>query len=457
MNENEITDLAEQCFGCIAKPCQKGCPLENDTTGFIALVKEKKYKEAFDLLAQTTVLMPICGRVCPHTKQCQGKCVKSIKSNAVEIGKMEAFIGDMAIKNNWNLPWAPVDESELKVAIVGGGPAGLTCSHFLRRKGVQVTIYEKYNHLGGILRYGIPNFRLDKDLLDNWIAKILECGIKVEYGKELGVNLSIEELESKYDKIFLAFGANVSTQMGIPGEDLEGVLGGNELLEYCSERIHLQGQNTNFAGKTVVVSGGGNVAMDVSRTIKRAGAEHVYVVYRRSEKEMPAEQKEIDEAKEDGVEFLFQNNILRINGDDEADSCSSGIKSNSSDAEAAVNYSEVRGKVKSIECIKTELVQKEGETRLSPVNIEGSNYELECDYVIMAIGSKPQENVVSKLGVELDKKGRIVVDENGRTSKENIYAGGDIAENMGTVAYAARAGRNVAEKIWGTGEKISNK
>lgn len=416
INEEKIIELSSECFGCPTKPCQKGCPLENDTTGFIALIKEQKYKEAFELLSKTTVLMPICGRICPHTKQCQGKCIRAIKFDAVEIGKMEAFIGDMAIKNDWKLPTAD-EEKDYKVAIVGGGPAGLTCAQFLRRAGVQVTIFDKYNTLGGILNHGIPDFRLDKVMLNKWIDKILESGIKVEYGKELGLNLSIEDLEQNFDSIFLSFGANVSTKMGIPGEDLNGVFGGNEYLE-STPIIDLK-------GKTVVVSGGGNVAMDVSRTMKRSGANHVYVVYRRSEKEMPAEQKEIDEAKEDGVEFLFQNNILSVNGNGE-------------------------GNVKSIECIKTELVQKEGETRLSPVNIEGSNYILDCDYVIMAIGSKPEDQVVNSLGLELDRKGRIVVDENGKTSKSNIYAGGDIAENMGTVAYAARAGRNVAEAIVNT-------
>lgn len=413
INENKIIELANECFGCPTKPCQKGCPLENDTTGFIALVKEQKYKEAFELLSKTTVLMPICGRVCPHTKQCQGKCIRAIKFDAVEIGQMEAFVGDLALENDWKFPVAS-EEKDYKVAIVGGGPAGLTCAQFLRRAGIQVTIFEKYDYLGGILRHGIPDFRLDKDKLNKWIDKIIESGINVEYGKELGKNLLVEELEANYDSIFLSFGANVSTKMGITGEELEGVLGGNEYLEKTPK--------LDLTGKTVVVSGGGNVAMDVSRTMKRNGAEKVYVVYRRSEKEMPAEQKEIDEAKEDGVEFLFQNNILKVNGNDE-------------------------GKVKSIECIKTELVQKEGETRLSPVNIEGSNYELDCDFVIMAIGSKPEDDVVNSLGVELDRKGRIVVDENGRTSKSNIFAGGDIAENMGTVAYAARAGRNVAEEI----------
>lgn len=411
MNEEKILNLADECFGCPTKPCQKGCPLENDTTGFISLIKEKKYKEAFDLLAKTTVFMPICGRVCPHTKQCQGKCIRAIKSNAVEIGKMEAYIGDLAIENDWKLPTADI-ELNYKVAVVGSGPAGLACAQFLRRAGIQVTIFERYNCLGGILNYGIPQFRLDKIMLNEWIDKILESGINVEYGKELGLNLSISELEQNFDKVVLAFGANVSTKMGIPGEDLNGVYGGNEFLEK-TPIIDLE-------GKTVVVSGGGNVAMDVSRTVKRAGAEHVYVVYRRSEKEMPAEQKEIEEAKADGVEFLFQNNILQVIGEN---------------------------KVEAIECIKTELVRKEGESRLSPVNIEGSNYNIKCDYVMMAIGAKAEESVVSKIGVELDRKGKIIVDDSGKTSKTNIYACGDIADNMGTVAYAVRAGRNVAEAI----------
>lgn len=411
INENKIIELANECFGCPTKPCQKGCPLENDTTGFIALVKEQKYKEAFELLSNTTVFMPICGRVCPHTRQCQGKCIRAIKSDAVKIGNMEAFIGDLALKNNWKFPVAE-EEKDYKVAIVGGGPAGLTCAQFLRRAGIQVTIFEKYNYLGGILNHGIPQFRLDKVMLNKWIDKILESGIKIEYGKELGLNVLISELEQNFDKVVLALGANVSTKMGIPGEDLDGVYGGNEFLEKTP--------TIDVKGKTIVVSGGGNVAMDVSRSIKRSGAKHVYVVYRRSEKEMPAEQKEIEEARADGVEFLFQNNILQVIGEN---------------------------KVEAIECIKTELVQKEGDSRLSPVNIEGSNYNIKCDYVMMAIGSKAEESVVSKIGVELDRKGKIIVDESGKTSNKNMYACGDIANNMGTVAYAARAGRNVAGAI----------
>lgn len=432
MNNDKIFELTGECLGCIKKPCMEACPLNNDTTEFINIIKqvskqketvekglnndkeaviEKKYKEAFNILAKTTVLMPICGRVCPHTKQCQGGCVKRFKGNSVQIGELEAFIGDMALKNNWKLPTCE-KENNYKVAVVGGGPAGLTCAQFLRRAGVQVTIYEKYNYLGGILKHGIPDFRLDKNMLKKWIDKIIETGIKVKYNMELGKDFTIQSLEKEYDAVFLGFGANISSKMGIPGEELEGVFGGNELLE--------NNFNLEYEGKTVIVSGGGNVAMDVSRTAIRKGAKKVYVVYRRSEKEMPAEQKEIEEAKAEGVEFLFQNNILKVIGEK---------------------------KVQAIECIKTELVQKEGDSRLSPVNIEGSNYTMPCDFVVMAIGSKADEKVTEILGVELDRRGKIVVDECGRTSKENIFAGGDIAGNMGTVAYAARAGRNSAESI----------
>lgn len=440
MNNDKIFELTSECLGCQKKPCMETCPLNNDTTEFINIIKnakedeeineniakdvknvsdrqneedfkEHKFKEAFDTLAKTTVLMPICGRICPHTKQCQGGCVRRFKGNSVQIGELEAFIGDMALENNWKLPTCE-NEIDYKVAIVGGGPAGLTCAQFLRRAGVKVTIYEKYDYLGGILMHGIPDFRLDKNMLKKWIDKILETGIKVKYNMELGKDFSLESLEKEYDAIFLGFGANISSKMGISGEELQGVFGGNELLE--------NDFNLECEGKTVIVSGGGNVAMDVSRTAIRKGAKKVYVVYRRSEKEMPAERKEIEEAKSEGIEFLFQNNILKVIGAE---------------------------KVQGIECIKTELVQKEGDSRLSPVNIEGSNYTIPCDLVIMAIGSKSNEKVTRTLGVELDRRGKIVVDECGRTSKENVFAGGDIAGNMGTVAYAARAGRNSAEAI----------
>lgn len=289
---------------------------------------------------------------------------------------------------------------------------GLTCAAFLARRGARVTIYEKYSSLGGILRHGIPEFRLSKDILDSTIKKILELGINVEYNKEIGKNVSLEELTSRYDAVFIGIGANIPWEMGIEGEDLQGVYGGNTLLE--------KQNHPDYTGKKVAIIGGGNVAMDCARTIKRLGAEKVTVIYRRSEKQMPAERKEIEDAKNEGVEFLFQNNVTKILGQDKLDK---------------------------IECIKTELVKKEGESREVPIDIEGSNYQILMDYVVMAIGSSPEESIVSKLNLERTKRGYIKVNEEYRTSNRKVFAGGDIIGQKATVAYAARAGRDAAESI----------
>lgn len=405
-------DIVKDCLSCKVKPCQKGCPLSNDITGFIQLVKEEKYKEAYELSCKTTVLQSICGRICPHAKQCQGSCVRRIKFTPIEIGKVEAFLGDMAIKNNWQIPKFTDIKKGKKVAVVGGGPAGLTCSAFLARNGIDVTIYEKSEALGGIIEHGIPEFRLDRKVLENTVEKILDLGINVEYKKELGKNFKIEDLENKYDAIFLSFGKNNSSKMGIEGEDKNEVLGGNELLE--------KKQFPEFKEKKVAIIGGGNVAMDTSRTVKKLGADKVVVIYRRSEEEMPAEKIEIQEAKEDGIEFLFQTNILKVLGNE---------------------------KVEKIECIKTELVQKGGETRKSPVNIENSNFIMDIDYVIMAVGSEIDKSLIKDIDIKTTQRGTIEVDEDYKTSREKVFAGGDLAGAKGTVAWAARAGRDAADAI----------
>ena len=266
----EIKEKIEQCLNCKTKPCTQGCPLGNNIPIFIKNAKEGKYKEAYDILSETTVLPAICGRICPHYKQCMGKCIRGIKGQPVNIGDIEKYIGDISIKEKYNLPKCEQERKE-KIAIVGSGPAGLTCAAFLRRKGFKVTIYEKYNELGGILRNGIPEFRLDKVILDNTIQKILDLGIEVKYSMTLGENLNIEQLDKEYDAIFLAIGANITRKMGIKGEELEGVYGGNELLE---SRNH-----PNYKGKKVAVIGGGNVAIDCARTVKRLGAEIVNIIY----------------------------------------------------------------------------------------------------------------------------------------------------------------------------------
>ena len=412
----------KQCLNCKTKPCTTGCPLGNNIPMVISLLKNKEYKKAYEELTKTTVLPAVCGRICPHMSQCMGKCIKGIKGNPVKIGEIEQFIGDMAINENWNFSKTNDDVLQnKKVAIIGSGPAGLTCAAFLARKGVQVTIYEKLSKLGGILRYGIPEFRLDKNILDKSINKIINLGIQVKYNCELGKDISLEQLKKEYDGIFISVGANIPCFMGIPGEEIKGVFGGNTLLE------HIQTLKENskpivpdFNGKKIAIIGGGNVAMDCARVLKKLGASNVKVIYRRAIEQMPAEKKEIQEAIEDGIEFLFQNNIIKIIG---------------------------KSSVEKIECVKTELVQKQGQDRLVPINVENSNYTIDVDNVIMAIGSKPEELMVKFLNLELDKYNYIVTNDDYKTSDSKVWAGGDIINCKSTVAWASFTGRNVAESI----------
>lgn len=410
----KILEKANYCLHCKIKPCAlKGCPLHNNIPEFIQKIKEENYKESYEILCQTTVLPGVCGRICPHKKQCQGSCVRGIKGEPVSIGELEAFTFDNAMKNGYNLKqvWQTSKAGNKKVAVIGGGPAGLTAAAFLAKNNINVTIYEKYNYLGGLLVHGIPDFRLDKNIVKETVKNILDLGINVKYNQELGKNIELQELEKEYDAILLSFGANCSSKMGISGEELKGVFGGNELLEY--------NQHPDYKGKIVAIIGGGNVAMDCARTIKKLGAKEVKVIYRRAREQMPAEDKEVEDAQREGIEFLFQNNIIKIIGSKN---------------------------VEKIELIKTKLVQKEGEKRLSPVNIENSNYVINADYVVMALGASP-EKFVQKLGIETNKWGNIVVDDEFKTSNSKIYASGDLAGVKGTVAWAASSGREAAKNI----------
>ncbi len=408
----KINEKANYCLSCKTKMCMKGCPLENNITEFIKCVKEKKYEEAYKVLCKTTVLQPICGRVCPHKSQCEGACVRGIKGESVHIGELEAFVGDMAIEKGYEIEKFTSLKKNEKIAIIGGGPAGITAAANLARNGYNVTIFEKYNKLGGILRHGIPKFRLDERVLDKQIEKILNLGIQVKYNSILGKDIALKDLQNNFDAIFLAFGANVSSKMNIEGEELDGVYGGNELLEFEN--------HPDYTGKNVAVIGGGNVAMDASRIIKRLGAKSVKVIYRRSEQWMPAEKKEIEDAKKEGIEFLFQNNIVKIIGNKN---------------------------VEKIECIKTNLVKKEGEAREVPVDIEGSNYMMDMDYVVMAVGSRTEKELVESLGVELTKRGNIQIDEKYMTSEKGVFAGGDLSGTKATVAWASRSGREASNNI----------
>ena len=405
----EIEEIRSYCLNCKNSQCKiKGCPLNNCIPEFI---HETDSKKAYEILCNTTVLPAICGRICPHEKQCEGSCIRGIKGEPVSIGTMEAYIGDLSIENNYELS-IEVDEraKDKRVAVIGSGPAGLTCAAFLARKGVKVTIYEKHDKLGGLLTHGIPEFRLPREVVEKTIEKILDLGVEAKLNQELGRDFEIEDLAKKYDAVFVAIGANIPSKMNVEGENLNGVYGGNYLLEY--------NKHPDYNGKKVAIIGGGNVAMDSARAIKKLGASEVYVIYRRAEEQMPAEKKEIADAKKEGIEFLFQTNIVKILG---------------------------KEKVEKLECIKTELVKKEGENRLSPVNIEGSNFSLDMDYVVMATGSKPENNIIEKF--ERNEYGYIKIDENMQTSISKVFAGGDIVGQKATVAWASRSGRDAAEKI----------
>ena len=405
----KIEEIRSYCLNCKNSQCRiKGCPLDNCIPEFIHEIDSKK---AYEILCNTTVLPAIFGRICPHEKQCEGSCIRGIKGEPVSIGAMEAYIGDLSIENNYELS-IEVDErtKDKRVAVIGSGPAGLTCAAFLARRGVKVTIYEKHDKLGGLLTHGIPEFRLPREVVEKTIEKILDLGVETKLNQELGKDFAIEDLAQKYDAVFVAIGANIPAKMNVEGENLNGVYGGNYLLEY--------NKHPNYTGKKVAIIGGGNVAMDSARTIKKLEASEVYVIYRRAEEQMPAEKKEIADAKKEGIEFLFQTNIVKILG---------------------------KEKVEKLECIKTELVKKEGENRLSPVNIEGSNFILDMDYVVMATGSKPENNIIEKF--EKNEYGYIKIDENMQTSINKVFAGGDIVGQKATVAWAARSGRDAAEKI----------
>lgn len=390
-----IKKLSKECLGCPTKPCQKTCPLKNDIPSFIKKAKEKNFLEAFNILSETTVLPSICARVCPYDKKCEFNCVKKNKGKSVSISEIEAFIGDKATQNNYPLFANVENEKNKKIAIVGGGPAGLTCAAFLRKKGYKVTIYEKYNYLGGNINHGIPDFRLDKSILDKTIQKILDLGIEVKYNCEFGKDINLSNLKKEYDAVFLSFGSNISKKMNIKGKNLANVFGANDFLE--SKKV------LDLKGKNVIVIGGGDVAMDMARTSKRWGG-NVLVVYHREEKYMKALKNDVIKAKDEKIDFIFNANVYQIiaNG----------------------NLSNVY--------IKTN---------------EGLKFILPCDFVFFAIGSKPDEKTLKKLGIKLDINGYIKTDKNLMTSIPSVFAGGDIINEVNTVAYASQSGKMAANNI----------
>lgn len=401
----EVEIAARKCMNCVTKPCQIGCPLNIDIPEFIKNFRNGNYEEAFKVLCKSTVLPSVCGRICPVDKQCQGSCAKKVSYDPVEIGKIESYIGDLALKNEWSLP--KKTKKNGKVAVIGSGPSGLTCAAFLAENGYQVTIYEKHDYLGGLLYHGIPKFRLDRELVQKMIKKILDLGINVKTNVSLGKDISLEELEKEYDAVFLGLGANLSKMMGLKGETLRGVYGANELLENL---VH-----PDYSDKSVVVIGGGGVSIDMARTAIRMGAKEVGVIYRRSRNEMSAEMDDIKQAKKEKIKFLFQTNVIGINGEEE---------------------------VKSIECVKTSLDKDK-----KAINVEGSNFTIDTDYVIMAVGSRADSNLLEKLKLDVKENGYLMVNTNNQTSNPKIFAAGDLTGAKSTVAWACRNGRDTAYSI----------
>ena len=429
----ELIEEKNYCLNCKNKPCStSGCPLGNDIPGFI---KAENDKTAFEILCKTTVLPAICGRICPKSRYCQANCIRGIKQVPVEIGKLEQYIGDISIKNNYKIP-KHIDE-EKKVAVVGSGPAGLTCAAFLAMKGIQVTIYEKNKKLGGILQYGIPSFRLDKKIVNESIKKILDLGIEAKTEKELGKDFTIEQLAKEYNAVFVSIGASK------PKKILEGenILSGNLLLD----KIQKNEGVPNFKDKKIIVYGGGNVAIDVSRTLKRLGAD-VCIVYRRNVEQMPAEFNEIREAQNEGIKIIEKTNIIEFK-----DGKANCIKTKLAEiVEENGNGNEpintINENIKNnIEILLQQKNMKRNKTRVE--NIEGSNFEIEANYIILATGSQADQELLNKQGIETDKKGFIKIDNHNRTSLKNVYAGGDVVGEEATVTYAARSGRETANYI----------
>jgi len=433
-DEKMAIEEANRCLQCKTKPCVAGCPVNVKIPEFIKLVAEGKFEEAYHKIRETNSLPAICGRVCPQETQCEKLCVRGNKGEPVAIGRLERFVADWYMANRTSSV-EKVEKKNKKVAVIGSGPAGLTCAGDLAKMGYDVTIFEAFHVPGGVLMYGIPEFRLPKALVQKEIETVKQLGVEIKTNMVIGRIFSIDELkEEGYEAIFIGSGAGLPSFMGIPGENLNGVYSANEFLT----RINLmkaymwpESDTPVKVGKNVAVIGGGNVAMDAARSALRLGADNVYIIYRRSEAEMPARLEEIHHAKEEGVIFKLLTNPVRIIGTED-------------------------GWVKGIECVNMELGEPDSSGRRRPVAKEGSEHIIDVETVIIAIGQTPNPLIKSTTeGLDTHKWGGIIVEEEtGATSKEGVYAGGDAVTGAATVILAMGAGKKAAKAI---DEYLSNK
>lgn len=422
-------DEAQRCLNCPNPRCVQGCPVNVEIPAFIHAVASEDFSEAIKILKRKNSLPAVCGRVCPQENQCESKCVLGIKGEAVAIGRLERFVADYAREHGLDAAsGSDIAKNGKKVAIVGSGPSGLTCAGDLAKMGYDVTLFEAFHVAGGVLMYGIPQFRLPKEIVQHEIAALKELGVKIVVNAVIGRTFTIDELmqEEGFDAVYVGTGAGLPHFMQIDGENLNGVYSANEFLT----RVNLMRAyefpkvaTPVYVGKRAAIVGAGNVAMDAARTAKRLGAEEVYIVYRRSEDEMPARKEEIGHAKEEGIELRLLNNPTAILGDE-------------------------KGWVKGLQCVKMELGEADASGRRSPVAIPGSEYVLDVDMVVMAIGQGPNPLIKQTTPhLEVNKRGNIVADDKGATSIPGVFAGGDIVTGAATVISAMGAGKRAAMAI----------
>ena len=412
---------AKRCLNCKNKPCISGCPVNISIPEFIEYVAAGDFEKAYEVINRTSALPAVCGRVCPQERQCESKCVRGIKGEAVSIGRLERFVADYHNANT-EITNVNIEKKGKRVAIIGSGPSSLTCAGDLAKMGYDVTVFEALHIAGGVLVYGIPEFRLPKAIVAREVEGLKASGVEFKTNVVVGKSISIDDIFTKYDAVFIGSGAGLPRFMGIEGENLKGVYSANEFLT----RINLMkaykedSRTPVYHGKRVAVVGGGNVAMDAARSAIRLGAEKVYIVYRRSFDEIPARAEEVEHAQEETIEFKTLTNPIRILGDDDKNVCG-------------------------IECVKMELGEPDESGRRRPFTVEGSEHVIDVDCVIMAIGTSPNPLIkATTAGLEVNSRGGIVTDDMGRTSREGVFAGGDAVTGAATVIKAMCAGKNVA-------------
>lgn len=423
--EEMALDEAARCLNCKNMPCVAGCPVNIHIPEFIAKIRELDFEGAYQAISRDSSLPAVCGRVCPQETQCESKCVRGIKGEPVGIGRLERFVADWH-NAHAGAPAAPAESNGHKVAIVGSGPSGLTCAGDLARKGYKVSVFEALHTAGGVLVYGIPEFRLPKAIVQKEIDNLIAMGVDVETNMVIGKTLTIDELfDMGYEAVFIGSGAGLPMFMNIPGENLKGVYSANEFLTRINlMKAYRENSDTPILhGRSVAVVGGGNVAMDAARCARRLGAE-VKIVYRRSESELPARREEVEHAKEEGIEFCLLTSPISIKGDENGNVC-------------AMN------------CQKMELGEPDASGRRRPIPVEGSEYDIDVDCVIMALGTSPNPLIKSTTkGLDVNRKGGIIVEEaTGKTSRDGVYAGGDAVTGAATVISAMGAGKTAAKAI----------